>query len=448
VLLSLGLICFGVGLSMALAVPFLSLFLSTAVHAGPFRVTVFLIVAPLAGVLTSTLIGRLSDRWPIRRALLIGASMAGVIGMVTTAFVRDYWVLLAVAVTATALAGALFPQMFAYARQLLTGDGHGRAAMGINALRTVFSLAWVAGPPLAAFLTDAGGFAYLYGTSAAMYGVVALVAIFWLDELDAPAAPAAPPAPAPPAAPAAPPAPAPPAAPSAPPATAVPDALAAPACSGGGLIVDVPDPTETPRWTLLLTAAAFALLQCPLTLGVQALPLFIGADLHGDIGDAGLILGLCAGLEIPLILGFGALATVFRLRVLVLMGAGFGIAYYALAAATWSVGTLAVAQILNAVFIAAISGLGISYMQEMLPRHPGRATTLFSNSFPIGAILAGPLFGLSQHFGFRLAYGMSAGLCAAGLLILLMVRPVASLTQPPAPGQDGLPAGSRQKTSE
>ena len=29
--------------------------------------------------------------------------------------------------------------------------------MGISAMRTVFSLAWVAGPPLAAFLLDAGG---------------------------------------------------------------------------------------------------------------------------------------------------------------------------------------------------------------------------------------------------------------------------------------------------
>jgi SET family sugar efflux transporter-like MFS transporter len=67
-------------------------------------------------------------------------------------------------------------------------------------------------------------------------------------------------------------------------------------------------------------------------------------------------------------------------------------------------------------------------MQDMLPRHPGRATTLFTNAFPIGAMLAGPLFGLAQHFGFRLAYGISAALCASGLLVLIMTRPrVASM---------------------
>jgi SET family sugar efflux transporter-like MFS transporter len=69
-----------------------------------------------------------------------------------------------------------------------------------------------------------------------------------------------------------------------------------------------------------------------------------------------------------------------------------------------------------------VTGLGITYMQDMLPRHPGRATTLFTNSFPLGAMLAGPLFGLAQHFGYRLAYWICAALCAAGLLMLVTVR--------------------------
>jgi SET family sugar efflux transporter-like MFS transporter len=38
-------------------------------------------------------------------------------------------------------------------------------------------------------------------------------------------------------------------------------------------------------------------------------------------------------------------------------------------------------------------------------------------------LLAGPLFGLSQHFGFRLAYVFSAILCGAGFLVLVVVRP-------------------------
>jgi SET family sugar efflux transporter-like MFS transporter len=381
-LLPLGLVFLAVGISMALVVPFLSLFLSTAVHAGPVKVTVFLVAAPLAGVFASSLIGRLSDRWAIRRPLLIGTSVAGVLGSGLTAFVRDYWILLALAVTATALAGALFPQSFAYARQVLARDSPGQAAMGVSTLRTVFSVAWVAGPPLAAFLLDSGGFVYVYGLAAAMYAIAALIAIRWLDEVEAPA-------------------------------SVIPAADARP----------VEDAPEASRRRLLLTVAAFTLLQCPLTLGAQALPLFIGTDLGGHVADAGLILGLCALLEIPLMLGFGWLTTRVRLRTLVLVGAGGGVAYEVLAATASGVGVLAAGQIVNALFIASVSGLGITYLQDMLPRHPGRATTLFTNTFPIGAVLAGPLFGLAQHFGFRLAYGIGAVLCAAGLLLLFVVPP-------------------------
>jgi hypothetical protein len=86
-LLPLGLVFLTVGISTAVVFPFLSLFLSTAVHAGPVKVTVFLVGAPLAGVVASTLLGRLSDRRPIRRKLLIVAALAGLTGTAVTAFV-------------------------------------------------------------------------------------------------------------------------------------------------------------------------------------------------------------------------------------------------------------------------------------------------------------------------------------------------------------------------
>ena len=122
-------------------------------------------------------------------------------------------------------------------------------------------------------------------------------------------------------------------------------------------------------------------------------------------------------------LGLGALTTRLPLRRLILIGASCGVGYNVLVTASSTVWMLAVGQLLNAMFIAAVSGLGISYMQDMLPNRPGQATTLFTNSFPIGAMLAGPLFGLAQHVDFRLAYGMGTALCAAGLVVLLLTRP-------------------------
>ncbi|QLQ40489.2 sugar efflux transporter [Micromonospora robiginosa] len=378
-LLPLALLFLTVGLSVAVVMPFLSLFLDTEVRADPVRVTVLLVVAPLAGVVVASLVGRLSDRAPIRRKLLIGAALAGVVGAGLIAFVRDYWILLALTVTAMALANSVFPQSFAYARQLLDRDDPGRAALGISAMRTVFSLAWVAGPPLAAVLLSAGGFRLLYLTAAAMYALAALVVAVRLTELPLPPPPA-------------------------------PD-------QGGG------HAPGASRWRLALTVVTFTMLQCPMTLGVQVLPLFIGRDLRGDPADAGLVLGLCAALEIPLMLGLGALTARFRLRALILFGAGCGVVYYLIAAGASGVGVLLLAQPVNALFIAAVSGVAIAYVQDLLPGQPGRATTLFTNSFPIGAMLAGPLLGLATQVGFRWAYVMSAALCAGGLLALALTRP-------------------------
>ncbi|MFD2762839.1 sugar efflux transporter [Micromonospora eburnea] len=383
----LGVVCFAVGIANAVVMPFLSLFLSTAVHADPVQITIFLLVAPLSGVVGATLIGWLSDRWAIRRALLVGASLAGLINAALTAYIRDYRVLVALAVTLAPLSAALFPQAFAYARQVLSGADPGRAAMGISTLRTVFSLSWVVGPPLAALLLSGGGFRFLYVSAAAMFGLAGLASIVGLKQ------------------------------------------VATPTVATGGPANDVP---TTSRSTLLLTLVAFVMLSCPLTLAVQALPLFISTDLGGDAAQAGPVLGLCAALEIPLMLALGALGTRIRVRVLLLAGAACGVTYYALASVASSLAMLAVGQLANAAFIAAVSGIGISYLQDLLPQRPGQATTLFTNCHPIGAMLAGPLLGLAQHYGFRLAYGVSAVLCAAGLLLLLVVRPPATGRVAPA----------------
>ncbi|WP_433064533.1 sugar efflux transporter [Dactylosporangium sp. CS-033363] len=393
-LIPLGVMFLAVGMSTAVVYPFLALFLSTDVQAGPARVTAFLFVAPLAGVLVTQLIGRLSDRGPYRRRILVTAALAGMAGTGLTAVVRDYWVLLGLTVTATALSGSLFPQTFAYARQVLERDSPGRAALGISAMRTVFSLAWVGGPALAAVLLDVGGFRLLYATAAGLYLVAALVAALRLETIG-------PPAPVDDAGPAA--------------------------------------PLKLSRVLLVATVVAFVLLQTPMTLAVQALPLFISEDLHRDASAAGLILGLCAALEIPLMLGLGVLTTRIPVRTLILVGSAAGVVYYALAWTAPNLWVLAAAQPVNAVFISAVSGVAITYMQDLMPDRPGQATTLFTNTFPIGATLAGPLLGVSAHFGYRTAYGITTVVCAAGLLVLLLARPRRRVSPPATPSEVAVP---------
>ncbi|MBT0772004.1 MFS transporter [Kineosporia sp. J2-2] len=371
-----------------MAVPFLTLFLTDAVRASPLQVTAYLIAAPLSAVTVSLLMGHYSDRLSSRRGLIVATAVTGAVGTLLTAVIRDYYLLLALTVTATAAASALVPQVFAHARTSLQGSPS--AVMTMSTLRTVLSLSWVGGPFLATVLLSAGSFTAVYVFAAVMYVVAAVVA--WrMFPTAAPAAPAAPAA-------------------------------------------DSPDPAHTVagpdenRRVIVLTVAAFVLLQCTGNLSLQALPLFLKSELNAGLGDSGLILGLCAGLEIPLMLGFGMLAARYRLRLLMLGGPLLSLAYalvVASASGTWQV---AAAQLLNASSIALLQGLGISYVQDMVPSRPGHASTLFTSAGPVGAMLAGPILGAAAGFGYREAYLIGAALAGVAFVLFLLARP--SLTGP------------------
>jgi SET family sugar efflux transporter-like MFS transporter len=369
----------GVGLSTALAFPFLSLFLTSAVHASPLQLTVFLLAQPLSGVVVSTYLGRLSDGRVARRHVLMVSAVAGCTSAALFSVLRNYWLLLLLACTVTAVAGAVLAQGFAYARATLAGDPS--APMVTSTLRTFFSLSWVAGPPLASLLLTTGGFTTLYACSAGLYAVVLGVVVFWLAEPARPTPPAE------------------------------------------GEQADVVLPVDAARRSLWITLGALVLLQSAISLNVQALPLLLRDNLHSGVGSAGVLLGICAALEIPAMLGFGALSTRVPLYLLVRLGPLFGIVYYAIASAVGQVWQLGVAQLVNACFIAVIQGLAISYVQELLPLQPGRASTLYSNTFACGAIVASPMLGIGAKFGYRFSFIAAIGMSVAGFVLLIAGRP-------------------------
>jgi SET family sugar efflux transporter-like MFS transporter len=395
----LALVFLTVGLSTAMAAPFLVLFLNDAVHAGATQVAVFLAVAPASAVLASTLIGKLSDRLPHRRVVLAASAFAGSAATALTAVVRDYHALLLVTVTLTACTAAMMPQAFAYAREALHDSD--RVAMAMSSLRTLFSVAWVAGPPIAAVLLETGGFRLLYGVSSIMYAAAGLTVLTALRNTR--------------------------------PVETAADTAPRPGQAGA----------DAPRRVIWVTVVIFVIGRAAGNLAVQALPLFTIRELGGGVRDAGLLLGLCAGLEIPLMLGFGYLSTRMPVHRLLIAGTGCALAYALLVLVATSEWELVAGQLLNAASIAALTGLGITYVQDMLPRRRGRASTLYSNTFPIGAVIAGPILGAAQHAGFRMPYAASAALSAIALGLLVLSgrhtekSPAAAMSPADPPGQYG-----------
>ncbi|CAL9485344.1 Sugar efflux transporter B [Actinosynnema sp. ALI-1.44] len=362
------------GVGYALAFPFLSLFLVKELGASPFATGAFLLSGAMSSLVVSTLIGRLSDARAVRRNLMVVASLAGATGYALFAVVRDYWLLLVVSIALLSVASVLMPQLFAYARQVLERSGSTRAPLAISALRTMMSVSWVGGPPLAALLIDVSGFVGLFGAAAVICLLGAGVTAFLLDEPGL-------------------------------------DEATQGAGGGGGL-----------RRDIAFAAVAFTLLQGASQLGVVAMPLFITDVLHGSTSDAGLVLGLCAALEIPLMLGLGALGMRVDLRRIVLAGGAVALAYYAVMLMTTATWQVLAAQLLHATVISAVMGVGISFFQDIAPDRPGYATTLYTNTMKVSGMLSGPLLALSAVFGYRSAYAIGLVMSVLGVAFLVAAR--------------------------
>jgi len=380
----------------------MALFLHDVIRASPAQTSLFLFLSALSAVLVGNAIGRVSDRPGARHRILVGGAFAGIAAFVTYAVVRDYWVLLVVALTLVAASGSLMPQVFAFGREILDQDHPTRAMMGMNWLRMMLSLAWAAGAPLAAVLLGLIDYTGLFIATAAAH----LVILGLVTTLRRPGATTAPSA--------------------APTAT---DTTATGTTATAGTAT--PAGADASKGMLFGSAAAFVVLQCVTSLTVTTMPLFVSVDLHSSVGGAGLVLGLCAALEIPLMMVFGSLANRWPLRRLLLLGCGFGIAYTLVVSLSEAVWQVAVAQVLHACYVCAVGGLGISYFQQLLPSALGRATTLFTNAGRVSGMLAGLIFGVVEAHGYRLAYVASLGLSLAGTAILAATR-------------GGAPAAARQ----
>ncbi|SER18379.1 MFS transporter, SET family, sugar efflux transporter [Lentzea xinjiangensis] len=356
------------GVSMAFALPFNSLFLTSEVKVTPFQLGFFLIVSPLASVVASTIMGRLSDGRVQRRYMLAVGGVAGAIGYGLFAVLRDYWFLLGTSVVFVAVTASLLPQLFAYGRQVSRGP-----SMVISVLRTLLSVSWVAGPPVAALLVAQTGWVGLFASTAVLQLGVAVLAI----TLPVPAA------------------------------EPVEEAHEEEAAG-------------SPRGTMSVVSGAFTFLQGAVSLAVGGLPLLVTTELGGTAGDAGLAMGLCAALEIPLMLWFGSLANRMSQHKLVLAGAAISLSYHGLMVFTESIWQVMAAQVLHAIVISLVMGVGITYFQSLDPGRPGHATTMFSNTQIVGGMIAGALLGVSQQLGFRWVYGFSFSMCVLGLALLLV----------------------------
>jgi SET family sugar efflux transporter-like MFS transporter len=165
---------------------------------------------------------------------------------------------------------------------------------------------------------------------------------------------------------------------------------------------------------------AFILLMGTLNVVSSAMSLFTVNDLHLPAIWAGVALAIAALGEVPALLVLGRLSNRFGAIPLIISGCIVGAVYYLAMAVVHDPVTLVALQLLRAWFFAAVTGVGLTFFQDIIAR-PGLASGLFTNTQRIGAVFSGLLIALAgTPAGFSGVFLVSAGLTALAIVITLI----------------------------
>lgn len=368
-------VSFFTGLAVAFLVPVFSLFLSDEIRVRPLLVGLFFTANAVVGVLIGQVLAYFSDKMQDRKRLIVGCGIAGVLGGLLYAFDRHYWVLISLGVVLMSLCSAMTPQLFALSREY-TDSQNKQAVTFSTVMRAQFSLAWVFGPPLAFFILAHFNYTKLFFGVAVLYVVCVGIIIRFLPNIER--------------------------------------------HNHGQTRQSTSILRNKPL--MLVSLGTFFLWTCN-SMYLMVMPLYITNELHWSQNVAGWLMGLTAGLEIPVMITAGR----YSLRVgnhrLMIVSACAAVCFYAALLVIHEPVAMFLIQILNALFIGISAGIGISYFQDLLPGYAGQATTLFTNCLRCGGIVAGMLAGvIMEWFQYQGVFLCSVVLCCAAVLAMTRIR--------------------------
>ena len=360
-------VAFLTGIAGALQTPTLSIFLTDEVHARPAMVGFFFTGSAVIGILVSQFLAGRSDKRGDRKSLIVFCCLLGVLACTLFAWNRNYFVLLFVGVF-----------LSSFAREHADKTGR-EAVMFSSFLRAQVSLAWVIGPPLAYALAMGFSFTVMYLSAAVAFIVCGVMVWLFLPSMQ----------------------------------------KELPLATG-----TIEAPRRNRRDTLLLFVI------CTLMWGSNSLyiinmPLFIINELHLPEKLAGVMMGTAAGLEIPTMLIAGYFAKRLGKRFLMRVAAVGGVCFYAGMLMAHSPVILLGLQLLNAIFIGILGGIGMLYFQDLMPGQAGSATTLYTNTSRVGWIIAGSVAGIvAEIWNYHAVFWFAMVMIIATLFCLLRIKDV------------------------
>ncbi|WP_188152120.1 MFS transporter [Teredinibacter waterburyi] len=380
---SIFLLSFFTGTLYSQIIPTLTPYLLQRFEAGAFEIGIFYTVLAVFSILSCQVSGRLSDISRNRpRFVIVGLSIGGLACLVL-AFSSSFASSVYFGASILGISALAAPQIMAYARDYAEVNLNTKNIPLFNSyVRISFALSWVVGPPAGYLLQDLYGAINHYLFSGALHFLLATSVVGLIKK--------------------------------------VPTTYTYKLKQKKNLAINVT------HQKLATYFVVFSILFSLNQMYLIALPQFLVASLNVELNHAGLLMGIAALIEIPVMVLGGVLASKMAIEKLIQIGAACALVFYLGLYFSESLLFIYILQIFNGIFIGIIASLGLTWFQDQMPSRAGFASSLFGNSVNTG-ILAGSLaFGwIVSQWGLRILL-LVCGLAATFSLAILLYQNVAS----------------------
>ncbi|HAS8155067.1 TPA: MFS transporter [Vibrio vulnificus] len=366
-----------IGLCGAFFYPLTSLFLVEQLNASPMMLSLYMVVAVISSVSVSQVIAGKSDRGWQRKTILLISVSCQLVTVVSFIFIRDYWIAIAVVALLGSISGAAFGQLFALGREY--GDKYVTdSASFVSTMRAGIAIAWVFGPPLAFLLKAAYGFEASFTVAAIVIALSILVIFRGIPNVER-----------------------------------NPRVEKEPSRANGGWVSSV-NPLVFIYCLIIVLAFAAN------NLYIVSMPLYLSQELKVDANWLGVLFGVAALCEIPVMLWAGKLARRWSALTIMKVGIASGVLFYSVMLVATNYTHLIVAQILNGIFIGTCATLGMVVMQDMMKDKLGTASTLFSNMLQLSMLVSSLSVGIvGELFNYYSSFYVS--LLGVSLALILLI---------------------------
>ena len=372
------------GMAVAITAPFLVIFMTEHHGMSSSVYGIFMATAAVGSFIVNTVIGRMSDRLTFdRKYLIIAALFMQICAFLSFLLIPNTWILIVSYIIFFSLGAPAMPQLYASARESINQYRSSIAVMANTILRSMFSFGFLFGPLVGSLLLARFDFVGLFCGTVIMFLVVFMASFLIKNSI--------------------------------PPAVSDEIELTS--------FEEKKSPNLLKNLTLLIPFLAFTFLHVGQWSYLLNMPLFVTSHLGEADSAVGILSSICAGLEVPLMIFMGYVASRISSKTLLIIAAFVGGTYFLSIGIFESFTMMIVGQLALALFLAILLGLGISYFQDLLPQFPGYASTLFANAMIIGQLLGNLLGGfINDLLGVENAFYFSAAFLFTAFILFFFTK--------------------------